>query len=223
MPTWKDYKEKDLNMWSNYWNNENKKLSFYGKFKLEIKKFIRNQVFAKEFAKYMNKVYLTDSIIVEAGSGSGGACSLLKNNKYNLIALDLTYEALHHCKKYPQIKNYLQADIFSIPLKNNSIDGVWNSGVMEHFYPNDNFKQLKEFHRVLKPGGQILLFWPSTKLFFSWLVDQLILAFNFMDLPHLVWSPSKKELRALCQKAGFTKIRIDTSWTLDHYIVIAKK
>jgi len=220
---WEDYKDKDLKIWKEYWNKENpKKISYYRKFQTIVKKYIRNEVFAKEFAKYMNKVYPPGAVIAEAGSGSGGSCSALKQGKYKLIAVDLTLEALEFCKNFPQINYYVQADIFNMPFKNNSLDGVWNSGVMEHFYPHDNLKQLKEFHRVLKPGGQILLFWPSTKLFMSWIVDHLIELFK-LDLPHLVWVPSKKDIRDLCLRAGYKTVRIDTSWTLDHYIIIAKK
>jgi predicted SAM-dependent methyltransferase len=41
-------------------------------------------------------------------------------------------------------------------------EGVYNLGVMEHFTEDEIRAILKEFHRVLKPGGKIALFWPPS-------------------------------------------------------------
>lgn len=40
------------------------------------------------------------------------------------------------------------------------MDGIYNLGVMEHFPHEDIQKILKEFHRVLKEDGKIVIFWP---------------------------------------------------------------
>jgi ubiquinone/menaquinone biosynthesis C-methylase UbiE len=53
-------------------------------------------------------------------------------------------------------------DIFSLPFQNNSLDGIWNVGVMEHFTHDQIDAILREFRRVLKPGGRIVLLWPAT-------------------------------------------------------------
>ena len=42
-----------------------------------------------------------------------------------------------------------------IPLKDNSVDVVYHSHVLEHFTKNDGAKFMKECHRVLKRGGII--------------------------------------------------------------------
>ena len=45
--------------------------------------------------------------------------------------------------------------------KDNSIDGIWNLGVMEHFYKKDILKILAEFRRVLKKDSYCILLWPA--------------------------------------------------------------
>lgn len=48
----------------------------------------------------------------------------------------------------------------SIGLKDEMVDGIYNLGVMEHFSEEQIQNILKEFHRVLKKDGTIILFWP---------------------------------------------------------------
>ncbi|MEI8341548.1 MAG: class I SAM-dependent methyltransferase, partial [Verrucomicrobiota bacterium] len=40
---------------------------------------------------------------------------------------------------------------------------VYNLGVMEHFTHDQIATIFKEFHRVIKPGGKIVLFWPHAR------------------------------------------------------------
>ncbi len=50
--------------------------------------------------------------------------------------------------------------MFEIPTEDGSYDGIFNLGVMEHFHEDEIEKILPEFHRVLKPGGHVIMFWP---------------------------------------------------------------
>jgi ubiquinone/menaquinone biosynthesis C-methylase UbiE len=54
----------------------------------------------------------------------------------------------------------IYGSIFSIPRQNKSFSGIYNLGVMEHFTEIEIKKILKEFRRVLKNNGKIILFWP---------------------------------------------------------------
>lgn len=38
--------------------------------------------------------------------------------------------------------------------------GSTNLGVVEHFYEDDILNILRRFHRVVRPGGRLVLFWP---------------------------------------------------------------
>jgi SAM-dependent methyltransferase len=54
----------------------------------------------------------------------------------------------------------VQCDIRHLPLRDGSLAGVWNLGVMEHFEPPVGHAILREIGRALQPGGTALLFWP---------------------------------------------------------------
>ena len=50
--------------------------------------------------------------------------------------------------------------MFSIPSEDEVYDGVYNLGVFEHFNDQDIQRILKELHRVVKPNGKMIIFWP---------------------------------------------------------------
>src|SRR5207237_7780566 len=52
-------------------------------------------------------------------------------------------------------------DIFRLPFLDNSVDGIWNVGVMEHFTRPEIDAILRECHRVLRPGAHLILLWPA--------------------------------------------------------------
>jgi predicted SAM-dependent methyltransferase len=54
----------------------------------------------------------------------------------------------------------VRGTIFSIPIKDGSVDGIYHLGVMEHFDEQEIQQILSEFHRILKPGGKMVVFWP---------------------------------------------------------------
>lgn len=55
----------------------------------------------------------------------------------------------------------LCGDIFALPFQRESLDGIWNVGVMEHFTHDRIDLIMREFHRVLRSGARIILFWPA--------------------------------------------------------------
>ena len=54
----------------------------------------------------------------------------------------------------------VRGDILHLPLCTESIDGVFNLGVMEHFTLDDIKEILDQFRGAIKPNGKIILFWP---------------------------------------------------------------
>jgi len=50
-------------------------------------------------------------------------------------------------------------DIHSIPLKDESVDGIICNAVLEHV--NDPIRAVQEMHRVMKRGGKIFIYVPS--------------------------------------------------------------
>jgi dolichol-phosphate mannosyltransferase len=102
--------------------------------------------------------------VLHAGSGSGQTDSAISRS-YDLVACDLSEGAL---ARYTELNGppaaggpkVLCADIRSLPFQDESFDGVYNLGVMEHFPAADIPGLLREFDRILRPSGTAVLFWP---------------------------------------------------------------
>jgi predicted SAM-dependent methyltransferase len=79
----------------------------------------------------------------------------------SITAMDISPVALEIYKREngPD-STTLWASIFQIPLPDASMTGIYNLGVMEHFTEEEIQRILREFHRVLRPGGRFVAFWP---------------------------------------------------------------
>jgi len=146
-----------LKGWDGYWQSKKKTggltydltAAFYRKFIIRPN---LNLFFAKHFS--------TTSDIIHAGCGSGQV-DIDLNKKFSITALDISPNALSIYERVNKNNQRLiLGDIFAMPFDCESKDGVYNLGVMEHFSEVDIHKILTEFHRVLKPNGKILIFWP---------------------------------------------------------------
>ena len=99
------------------------------------------------------------SIVLEAGCGVSGVMRLLITEKIQVIGIDISSIALKRAQKLLRKPFLIQADIHQLPLKDSSFNLVYNVGVMEHFVNPQ--KPLKEFMKVLKPSGMIVLAVPN--------------------------------------------------------------
>lgn len=90
-----------------------------------------------------------------------------------VVGLDLSKDYISYAKKEHQTKNvhFLEGDITDLPFQADSFDWVWS---MDAAWPGSKESGcpaevptgiIREFHRVLKPGGSLyLFFWSSQKL-----------------------------------------------------------
>jgi len=141
--------------WDRHWEELGKEESLFGK----ICSLHRDLIISKAVKHFTKKYFPEKGIFIEMGSGTSGASSRIKN-KGTLIAFDISHNILLEAKKSKTMNAFIQGDILKIPLKDNSVDGIWNLGVMEHFTLEEIDNILKEFHRVLKKGRYVILFWP---------------------------------------------------------------
>jgi SAM-dependent methyltransferase len=142
--------------WDTHWKKVKTTRSLFG----NILEWYRLHIIASAVRYYFERYFPKKGIFVEMGSGTSQTSSRIEKHKRTLIALDISKLALMEAKKIPQIDRTIQGDIFSTKLQGNSIDGIWNLGVMEHFDEKDILKILAEFNRVLKKGSYVILFWP---------------------------------------------------------------
>ena len=150
----------DNNNWDRYWEKKNNiSGSIYDNIAIFYRKYI-----IKKYLNHFIKKYFRDrsASLLHAGCGSGEVDSDI-SKIYNVTSLDLSLSALNLNRTINNNAGHLiQGDIFNLPFPDSSFDGVYNLGVMEHFTENDINTILKEFKRVIKSDGKIILFWPPT-------------------------------------------------------------
>mgnify|MGYP001586531668 CR=1 FL=1 len=143
--------------WDEYWTK--KKTTSQAIYR-GIASFYRQFIIKRALNHFIEQEFKKGSILLHAGSGAGQVDEDIIN-KYKITALDLSKEALKLYKVYNGSKaNLMLASIFNIHAKPATYDGIYNLGVMEHFTKDEDIKILKEFSRVLKDDGKIVLFWP---------------------------------------------------------------
>lgn len=146
--------------WDAYWDKKQNA----GALTYEIIAALYRKIFIRPNLERVLKEHFSDgAFVLHAGCGSGQVDVNL-HKVYNINAVDISIAALElYSRNNPGAKRVEQADIFQLPYGAGTFDGVFNLGVMEHFTESQIKLLLREFHRVLKPGGKLVLFWPHSK------------------------------------------------------------
>lgn len=159
--------------WEIYWGAQGKPTS---KTYDAIAEFYRKNIIIKILNFFLEKHFKKGEKVLHAGCGSGQV-DLDANNYLQVVALDISAKALEIYKNAnPNHFQVVKGTIFGLPFEDASFDGIYNLGVMEHFTEDEIQQILKEFKRVVKDGGKIVLFWPPTKG----------VTVNFLDTVHFV-------------------------------------
>lgn len=156
--------------------------------------------------------------ILDVGCGDGFylhlLCALFP--KANIIGIDKDKNALRSASINLKDKNLKlkHGDIYNLNFANNSFDIVLASEILEHLI--DDFKGLKEIHRVLRPGGLLLtsvphanypIFWDPI----NWFLEKIFKTHIKNGFWAGIWSQHerlyfKDQLTRLVRKAGFKDI-----------------
>lgn len=95
--------------------------------------------------------------ILDAGCGPGAMLPILQRYG-DVIGVDISDEALRYAKKRGKVR---KGDITNLDFKENTFDVVLCMDVLYHMWVKDETQALKEFQRVLKKGGVLLLREPA--------------------------------------------------------------
>ena len=215
--------------WDRYWTKKKTKSQLVYRI---IASFYRRYIIKRALNHFIEIEFIKNSTLLHAGSGGGQVDEdILKN--YKITALDISKEALKLYKFYNGDKaKLIQASVFDIPTKELSFDGIYNLGVHEHFTQEENEKILKEFSRILKPNGKIVLFWPpkfGTSVIFlnslHFILNNVLGKKIRLHPEEISLVKSKKQVQSFLKKGGFRlkKFYFGPLDMFTHCIIIAEK
>ena len=155
--------------------------------------------------------------VLEAGAGNGQFTPFIlertgKKGKIHLV--DYSEKMLKIAKK--NLKNYpvkmSKSDVAELPVKNRPYDMVLCFNSFPHFYPKE--KTLKEFHRVLKKNGKLVVAHTARASY----INNMHAKYGFDMKKHYL--PLKKEMQKLTDKTGF---KIVSYYNKNYYLLKAVK
>jgi ubiquinone/menaquinone biosynthesis C-methylase UbiE len=121
-------------------------------------------IFQKELVSLIDKENMKNKKIIEVGCELG-VTSMLLSDDFNKTLLDLNPIAIAKTKeahkKLNKKSEFIVADMFHMPIRDNQFDIVFNAGVIEHFNKEDRTKALKEYSRILKDNGVMFIAFPN--------------------------------------------------------------
>jgi len=144
------------------------------------------------------------STILDVGCGAGFLSNELALAGHKVTGIDLSPTSLEVAGRYDktQTVTYIVADAFKLPFPDESFDVICAMDFLEHI--DDPSKVIKEFSRVLKPGGDFF-YHTFNRNFLSWLIIIKFVEWLIPNTPKnmhvlkLFIKPS--ELRSFCQLA----------------------
>lgn len=222
---------KEVRSWNRYWEGKGiKSKRFAYDF---VASFYRRYLIKPCLNHFTGKYFKKNGSVLHAGCG-GGEIDLDAQKNFKITALDFSPNAIKKYEKLYRGKSVIvKGDVRSLKFKNNTFDGIYNSGVLEHFYEKDIKKILSEFARVLKRKGTLIIFWPPefgiSVLFFKTLV---FICRDILGIRNVEFHPlevsrlkSKKAAKKIFKDAGFNVVECYYGWRdlFTNIAIVARK
>ncbi len=215
--------------WDEYWkfDKKNRKILYD-----TIAIFYRKYIIKKNLNRHIKENFKRGESVLHAGSGGGQVdADIIKYIK--ITALDISTGALNLYKRqYGEKCEIIHGSIFNIPTKKDSFDGIYNLGVMEHFTEKEIINILKEFKRILKKNGKIVLFWPPSfgisVLFLNsmhFILNNILGKKIRLHPEEITKVKSRKQIKDLLSKSGFEleKFNFGPRDLFTYVVIVANK
>ena len=194
---------------------------------------------------FLKKYARTEHAILDIGCGNGRILNLFGNKNIRYTGIDSSKELIEIAKKNRGNRGrFLHANALSLPFKDESFDTVFSIAVLHHI-PSKKFRNtfMSETYRVLKPRGTFvfttwnILQWRFFKVHAIHTLKKLIgrsdmdfgdtiLSFGQLKRERYVHAFTKKSLRRLLEKNGFTISSIKEAKRKSGYanlVIVARK
>ncbi|MCU4740945.1 methyltransferase domain-containing protein [Halobacteria archaeon AArc-m2/3/4] len=170
-----------------------------------INPFIWNEEMRADALSLLDFPDPEEAMVLDVGCGTGFGTAGLLEHVDTVYALDQSEHQLE--KAYAKFGKrgpvaFHRGDAERLPFATDTFDVVWSSGSIE-YWP-DPVRTLREFRRVLKPGGQVLVVGPTNPentitqkladaimLFYDeYEADRMFKTAGFEDVKHTFMGPS---------------------------------
>ena len=146
--------------------------------------------------------------VLDYGCGDAVMIQFFDAEGYQVEGVDISEIVINHNReKFPHLKFELTAPDTPTPYADGSFDAIFCSEVIEHVY-DVNFL-FSEFHRLLRPGGLLMLTTP-----YHGLVKNLVIALFYFERHYMpTWQHirffTKNSLTAVCLDHELAPIKWD--------------
>lgn len=144
--------------------------------------------------------------VLDVGCGTGLMLSKLKH--WAPIGLDFSPRAMTFCRRRG-IENLSIGNVVELPIQSNSLDLILALDLIEHIERDD--LMIREFNRVLRPGGYLMATVPAHQSLWS---DHDIALHHFRRY-------SYKGFRRLLRDGGFKPIKYSYGITFTYHSIVA--
>ena len=94
----------------------------------------------------------------------------------------------------PNIRAEIYSDANHLPLEDNSIDFIYAGHLVEHYYPDTLSSAVREWHRVLRRGGCLVVITPDSGMCFNLYADgRLKMEDLFQQVYGRIYSTDRRE------------------------------
>lgn len=137
---------------------------------------------------------------LEVGAGTGREGHAFAQRGALVTLLDISSEALRLSREVSSLPQFVRGNALEAPFPSETFDLVYHQGLLEHF--REPMPLLRENHRLLKPGGYLLVDVPQRYHFYTVMKHALMAAGKWFAGWETEFSPV--ELERVVQAAGFT-------------------
>ncbi|MCS6977093.1 MAG: class I SAM-dependent methyltransferase [Gemmatales bacterium] len=151
-------------------------------------------------------LHLRTGRLLDIGCGTGLFLAevLVRCPGVEVVGLDLsekmTAQAVRRLRTWPDRAAIVRGDSGRLPFRNDSFDAVTCSHSFHH-YP-DQERVVAEMHRVLRPGGRLLLIDGDRDRPLGWLIFEVYVPWKEGEVRHC----SARQFRELFRQAGFVNV-----------------
>lgn len=154
---------------------------------------------------------------LDIGCGDGTHLPWLRSHASEVYASDYNVTRLMRAQRFGQARCVFMADVTNYPARDDSFDLIFFNHVLEHIH--DDVGALREVHRILKPGGLLVLGVPNEAEWF-WRLAYRLQPRMLRTSDHVQFYTAET-IEAKCRTAGFVVREVKRigygvpHWTLD--------